>query len=94
MLWIGWGTMETESIVFPLFFSFKSKTAKVQTQLAKRTNLFAVCRLHFQIQKQINRDVLGSPNKPTIPGHCGFALSNPQKELRIDCVPMKTLVII
>jgi hypothetical protein len=45
--------METESNILPPFFSFKSKTAKVQIQLAKRTNLFAVCGLPFQIHLKI-----------------------------------------
>jgi len=69
VLWIGWGTMEAESIILPLFF-FESKTAKEQT--------FSLCQdCTFKYTKKLNYDIFGLLNKPKTPGHCIFDLPNP-----------------
>jgi hypothetical protein len=62
--WIGWGTMEAESIIFPLFF-FEFKTVKEQT-----LSLCVDCT--FKSTKKLNYDILGSLNKPTIPAIAHF----------------------
>ena len=49
-------------------------------------------RLHFQIHQQIRtRDVLGSLNKPKIPGYCIFPMANLKSAESLYCVPKSNL---